>query len=176
MHLKLAMVFAISAGACSAAAPRSASQVAVATGAGEPLVQRVAGCYVLRGGPWEENRQLGIFFPVESIPRRIRLTAERLTGWDALQSDTLPLYAVEAEVTAAESRWVFTYWGGVRKNSDSLRIGAPLSMGGANLRVYPAGDQLVGTITTFTDAIPPDGVAHAEAPIVLDRVVCSASR
>ena len=70
---------------------------------------------------------------------------------------------------------MLTFWRAVRVGGDSIHIGAPLPFAGAQLRLVPASTGLVGRLTTFTDAIPPDGIAEAEVPAALDRVACAPS-
>ena len=137
------------------------------------LAAQVDGCYVLRPGPWEQDAQLNKFLSVAAIPRRLRLTRQRAPGWEGMQSDTLPLHAVETAPGSPETRWIFTSWWAVRVGGDSIHIGTPLAFGGAALRVVAAPRGLVGELTTFTDAIPPDGVASATVPATLDRVPCA---
>ena len=160
--------------ACAALNPRARPIARPTAVIADRLAERVVGCYLLRPGAWEQNALLNEFYPAAFIPRRLRLTSTALRGWDAMQSDTLPLYAVETDTSSSRSRWLFTFWRAVRVGSDSIHIGAPLPFAGAHLRLVPAPAGLVGTLTTFTDAIPPDGIAHAEVPATLDRVACPA--
>jgi hypothetical protein len=132
----------------------------------------VEGCYALRPGPWEHNAILTRTLSASSIPRQLQLTGERLTGWDVLQSDTLPLRAVRIGPGAGVSAGVFTYWQVLRLGSDSIYVGAPLPMVGASLRLAPTLNGLGGTLTAFTDAIPPDGISEVTLPAALDRIAC----
>lgn len=132
----------------------------------------VDGCYTLRPGTWELDAILTRTLSVNWIPRALRLTGDRLPGWDMLQSDTLRLYTVETGPSLATSASIFTYWRALRVGSDSIYIGAPLPMAGASLRLGPAPNGLAGTLTAFTDAIPPDGIASVTVPAALDRIPC----
>ena len=159
--------------ACAARNPRAPRVESTRAVTADGLAHRVVGCYVLRPGIWEQNARLNEFYPAASIPRQLRLTSTRLRGWDALQSDTLPLYAVETNTGSSPGRGLLTFWSAVRVGSDSIHIGAPLPFAGARLRLVPAPTGLIGTLTTFTDAIPSDGIASADVPAALDRVACA---
>ena len=136
------------------------------------LETRIAGCYVLRSGPWERDTALNRFYPVSQIPKQIQLDTARLTGWDRLQNDSLPMLAVRVAPSVPSSHTPFVYWRRMRVHSDSIYVGYPLSLGGADMRLVPEGERLSGTLSTFTDAIPPDGVASSTATIQLDPVAC----
>jgi hypothetical protein len=133
-------------------------------------VEAIEGCYALRPGPWEHNAILARTLSASSIPRRLRLTGERLTGWDPLQSDTLPLRTVLTRPSSGVSASMFTYW--VRLGGDSIYVGEPLPTVGAALRLAPTINGLGGTLTAFTDAVPPDGIADVTLPAALDRIPC----
>ena len=172
--MRLVALVAITGTVIACAAGKS-SDVRTEIGAApttDVLARRVAGCYVLRPGSWEADTQLTKLFSVDAIPRHLELKSSLLTGWDAIQSDTLPMYAVDTDTVPPRSRWLFNFWQLRRVGGDTIHIGAPLPFAGAYLRVVPAPNGLVGTLTTFTDAIPPDGIADAEAPVFLDRVAC----
>lgn len=135
------------------------------------LAQRVAGCYQLRDGPWKTDSRLLRFYDVSRLPTRLRFDTTRLAGMDEHQSDSLPMFVVRTD-----GRWSsFEYWQQLRRTADSIYVGRVVSFGGVHLRVVPRDDRLEGTINTFTDAIPSDGVARAAAPIILDRAVCPAT-
>jgi len=135
------------------------------------LEQRVHGCYLLRSGAWEHDAELNRIQDARHIPRQLRFTVQRLAGWEPLQSDSLPLYAVETEPGPPATR-VFSFWRAARVGGDSIHVGVPLPLAGTVLRLAPVPDGLAGYLTTFTDAIPRDGVASVTAPVVLDRVRC----
>ena len=139
-----------------------------------PFSERVAGCYQLQPGQWRDDPALARFVPPRQIPTRLHLDTSRLEGWEPLQSDSLPLYAVRTDPDPGESGSLFTYWSRTGIGSDTIHIGHPLSMQGASLRLWLRGRDLVGEVSTFTDAIPPDGVAEATAPIVARKVNCAA--
>lgn len=138
-----------------------------------PWPERVAGCYHLAPGAWQSDPVLARFFPPQQIPTYFRLDAARLQGWEPLQSDSLPLYAVQTNSADQERGPVFVYWSRTGFNSDTIHVGYPLPVGGASLRLWPRGRNLMGYVTTFTDAIPPDGVNQATAPIVARKVDCA---
>lgn len=89
-----------------------------------------------------------------------------------LQSDTLPLRSVQTKVGSGASAGMFTYWQRLRRGSDSIYVGAPLPYVGASLRLAPTLSGLGGTLTAFTDAIPPDGIAEIALLVALDRIPC----
>ena len=147
------------------------TRVGAARGSDGPAAP-VEGCYALRSGLWEHNAILARILSASSVPRRLRLTGERLTGWDVLQSDTLTLRTVQTGPDSGVSAATFTYWRGLRPGSDSIYVGAPLPMVGASLRLAPTLNGLRGTLTAFTDAIPADGIADVTLPAALDRIPC----
>ena len=151
---------------CAAGAPPSTDPA---------LETHIAGCYVLRSGAWESDSSLNRFYPVSQIPRRIQLDTARLTGYgyDRLQNDTLPMLAVRVPASTPASHVPFLYWRRMQVHSDSIYVGYPLSLGGADLRLVPAGEGLKGTLSTFTDVVPIEGGSSSStAPIQLDRVAC----
>lgn len=149
------------AGCASRPAPSLASR----------LEQR-AGCYLLEPGPWQSDEQLARFHPPERVPRFLQLDAARLPGWTGLQNDTTPLLTVHAFGESGVRSTEFTYWTRASGTRDEIVIGRPLPLGGARLMLRPEGNDLAGEIMTFTDFIPPDGIAHASAPVRARRVRC----
>ena len=139
-----------------------------------PFSERVAGWYQLQPGQLRDDPALARFVPPRQIPTRLHLDTARLQGWEPLQSDSLPLYAVRTDPDPKEGRSVFTYWSQTGIGSDTIHIGHPLPLGGASLRLWLRGRDLAGEITAFTDAIPPDGVAETTAPVIARKVDCAA--
>lgn len=136
--------------------------------------ERVAGCYRLEPGHWRDDPALARFVPPRQIPTRLHLDTARLQGWEPLQSDSLPLYAVRTDPAPGETGSLFTYWSRMGIGSDTIHVGHPLPLGGASLRLWLRGGDLVGEVTTFTDAIPPDGVNEARTSIIARKVDCAA--
>jgi hypothetical protein len=139
--------------------------------ANPPTVARIAGCYELRSGAWEQDAALDRFYPIAQIPRRIRLDTVRLRGADRL-GHPQPLYTVEVIPPVPEWRSPFVSWGKLRLGSDSIHVSAPMAFGGATMRLLRVAQSLTGELKTFTDAIPEDGIAMATVPIVLDPIEC----
>ena len=131
----------------------------------------VAGCYILQDGPWLRDSLLQRFEPTSAIPRDFQLDTMPIRGWDGLQTAGRPLLAVRA-LRQGTASTLFTYWQRDQAGSDSIRIATPLPSGGASLHVLAVAGGLTGQLTTFTDAIPPDGVIEASAPVFLARVSC----
>lgn len=134
--------------------------------------ERIAGCYALKPGPWQTDSVLAIPFTPLQAPSRFRLETTRLAGWDPLQSDTLPLYAVQTYPEAKQDSRMFTYWQRRRVGSDTIRISYPLPLAGVGLLLTPDGRDLVGRIYTFTDALEEGKPSDAEALIRARRVRC----
>ena len=157
---------------------QSDGRTAVAVGtsvAPDSLVRRVHGCYVLRSGDWERDPRLNAFHETRFIPRHLHLTMTRFAGWESLERDSRLLYVVETEPGPPASR-VFSFWQVVRTGGDSIHVGEPLPFAGAFLRLVPVPTGLAGHLTTFTDAIPSDGIARATVSVALDRVVCGSAQ
>lgn len=142
-------------------------------GATLPLEERIAGCYALQPGPWQTDSVLAIPGTPLQAPTRFRLEATRLVGWDALQSETLPLFTVRPYPEAGQDPRMFTYWQRTRVGSDTIHVSYPLPLGGVGLRLRPEGRNLAGQIYTFTDALEEGKPSSAEAPIRAHRVPCS---
>jgi hypothetical protein len=145
---------------------------ATETRAPPPFEARLPGCYELGSGAWENSAELDRFYPTTQIPRRIRFDTARAVGWDPLQNDSLPLFAVRAVGAMSGPHTPFTYWSRVRVRSDSIHVGVPLPLGGAYLRLATGDDTLVGLLTTSTDALPPVGPSSASLPIKLVPIEC----
>jgi hypothetical protein len=166
----LVLTCAIVGCGCAAGPPALAAD----SPAREPLdLATIAGCYHLRSGLWERDSLLDHFYAADAIPRALRLHAVRVEGWDPLQNDSMPLLAVTTD-PPPQRRYThspFSFW---QIRPDHVHIGTPMPLGGAHLKVLPAPGGLKGRLTTFTDAIPPDGVYSASADAVLDRISCEA--
>ena len=137
--------------------------------------ERVPGCYELANGEWQTDKSLAAFYPLQYLPRRIFFDTTRLKGWDPLQTAEYPMWAIRSRPLPTYGSGPFVFWSRVRNGADTILVGAPLAMGGARMMLWPVIDGFAGTLTTFTDAIPPDGVAHASAPIRLRRSTCGDS-
>ena len=136
------------------------------------LRDQVAGCYEIRTGPWRSDSLLNRPHGVATLPGRLQLHSSLLRGWDELQSDSLPLFAVTSPAQPGYAGTPFVYWQQDSVGSVTFHVGQPIAFGGVALSLQPRGSSLLGTIASFTDAIPPDGVAYVERPIVLDRINC----
>jgi hypothetical protein len=139
------------------------------------LRHRVAGCYQLREGPWRTDTALLRFFDVSWVPARLQLDTARLVSPDSLHPDSLPLFVARTDESASRRWSPFTYWQQLHSSSDTIHVGPRVAFAGVFLRVVPRGERLEGTISTFTDMVPRNGVSTARAPIVLDRGPCPAA-
>lgn len=137
-----------------------------------PFEERIAGCYALQPGPWQTDSVLVIPASPRRAPTRFQLEATRLAGWDPLQSDTLPLYAARTYPEPGQEPRMFTYWQRTRVGSDTIHISYPLPLADVALMLTPEGQDLVGQIYTFTDALEEGKPSSAEAPIRARRVRC----
>lgn len=131
----------------------------------------ISGCYELIEGAWATDSTLNRFYPARRVPRTLRLDTALLPGWPSLQALGEPMMMVRTG-SKEESVPPFVYWRRLAPHSDRIEVSAPLPYGGASLNLRSTRDGLGGHITTFTDAIPPDGVSEARAPISLRRVAC----
>jgi len=136
------------------------------------LRDHVAGCYEIRTGPWRSDSLLNRPHRVATLPSRLQLHSSLLRGWDELQSDYLPLFAATSPKQTGHAGTPFGYWQQDSVGSVTIHVGQPIHFAGVALSLQPQGSSLVGTLVSFTDAIPPDGVAYVKQPIVLDRINC----
>jgi hypothetical protein len=132
---------------------------------------KVAGCYEIRNGDWRSDTLLARFHNVSTLPPGLELRTSLLKDWDQ-DNDSLPFYEVNAPKQPGYAESPFVYWEQLRVGVDSIHVGVPIAFGGASLRLGLRGSALEGTLTTFTDAIPADGIASAQRAVVLDRVRC----
>lgn len=111
--------------------------------------------------------------PAAQAPTRFRLTAERLAGWEPLEAPGRRLYRVAAEPDAAGRRYggMFTYWQR-RPAGDSIHVSYPLPLAGVALDLAPAGPDLAGWVTAFTDAGRPGEPGQVSRPVRARRVPC----
>ncbi len=133
---------------------------------------RIPGCYEFVDGAWKTDKRLARFFSLEHLPRRIQFDTSKLRGWDVLQTAEAPLRSIRSLPISRSTRSPFVFWSRVRSTADTILVGAPLPETGARMTLWPVVGGLAGSITTFTDAIPPDGVAEATAPVRLRRFTC----
>ena len=131
---------------------------------------RIAGCYKFREAAWRTDSLLNRPYRVATLPTGIQLRRSLLKSWGE-QEDTLPVFEV-APLGIATTEFPFLHWQQDSVGSETFRVARSPAFQGAALSLRLEGSALVGTITSFTDAIPRDGVAHVERPIVLDRVSC----
>lgn len=145
----------------------------------QPLLSTIPGCYRLHPGAWETDSLINRFYQTAGLPRLLTLDTARLVGWDALQSDSLPMFTVRTLTAPPRSLYStrpFIFWRQLHVTSDSIFVAEPLPLGGAMMKLAQTRDGLSGVLITSTDAVPPDGVAIATAPISLDRVECPTPR
>jgi hypothetical protein len=134
--------------------------------------ERVPGCYDLRDGAWQTDKQLAVFYAPQYLPRRFQFDTTKLQGWDPLQDATSPMWSLRARPVSASGYSPFTYWKRLRPTADTIYVGAPLPLGGASMILWPVVDGFAGTLTTFTDAIPQHGPSSASVSIRLHRSEC----
>jgi hypothetical protein len=135
------------------------------------FAERIAGCYALDSGAWRSASVAVGDVSTLRTPSRFELSAKLLAGWDGLQSKDNLMFAARSILSAGEVA-EFTYWQRTTPGSGSVLISKPLPMGGVELILRPAGKDLVGTVTAFTDAVPPDGKSEISRPIRARRIDC----
>jgi hypothetical protein len=108
------------------------------------------------------------------VPKEIKLLQSRLVSrnWDFLQSDSMPLLAVESRETGPARYFPFTYWQRRHPKSDSIYVGEVLPMAGVRLDLVPNGPNLQGLLTAFTDSPLSGSADHASFPVTLQRIQC----
>ncbi len=132
----------------------------------------VAGCYMLSEGAWRTDSVANSFFDMKSVPSEIKLLSTKLVGWEELQSDSLPLFAVDTRERGVMRGSPFGFWQRRRVQSDSIYVGQPLPTGGVRLNLTPIGSDLQGTLTAFTDSPLANRPDEASFPITLRRIEC----
>ena len=131
----------------------------------------IPGCNELLEGRWVSSALLNRIFPVRLISRSLLLDTLPLAGFPTLQKPGALMMAVRSR-TGADSLRPFEFWQRPSPGSDRIMVGSPVPLGGASLLLHASVEGLEGDIRTFTDAIPPDGITSASAPIKLTRVSC----
>jgi hypothetical protein len=132
----------------------------------------IAGCYSLRDGPWRTDSAAKSFFSLWNIPTEIKLRSTRLPGWDPVQTDSLPLLAVETREKSLDySSETFHFWQRLHPESDTIYVGTPLAMGGVAMNLVKVGSTLHGKIFSFTDS-PGSSDPLGSFPIILRRIDC----
>lgn len=131
------------------------------------LANRVAGCYELVDGAWQTDSALA---KINAIPRgavRFELTNIPDPNWTRLSADALKTY-FETRAPA-----LFTTWVRTSDTEPSILVSRPLPMAGFALSLTLRGTDLVGSITAFTDFIPPGGKSEAVHAVTARRIRCS---
>jgi hypothetical protein len=143
----------------------------VPTAAAMDLAHRLAGCYRLDDGPWRADsvRVAGEVVTLAHTPLSFELTDRQLHNWEPLQSSDLPMF----EVRASTSPWEM--WQRAAATSDTIFLANPLAFGGSTLVLAPAGRDLVGTATAFTDIEEPGKPSHITRSVSARRVACSSA-
>ena len=136
-----------------------------------PLDAGIAGCYRLSEGAWRTDSLANSFYAMRTVPTEIKLLPSRLTGWDQLQSDSLPLLTIEIRNKNAISSSPFTFWARSRK-SDGVHVGRVLPFAGVAMELLPSGSNLQGVLTAFTDSPMPNSTDHVSFPLTLERIEC----
>ncbi len=145
------------------------------------VADRVAGCYELDSG-WQSDTAMAKFEPVPRGPVRFELTKKRARGWDELSaSERVVFFDVRSDsIDARYGRWLFTTWNRLSDTEPKIHVSSPMPMAGFDLVLRPHNTDLVGTIGTFTDAIPPDpahrpgryGASAAAHAVMARRISC----
>ena len=133
------------------------------------LANRVAGCYELVRDGWQSDSGLARFATIPADPIRFELTKTPAPEWSDLSAyQDVVYYTVRSDsITRLFSSWIRLPGAPPR-----ILVSNPLPMGGFSLRLTPRGTDLVGTISTFTDAIPPDGKTSASHAVTARRIEC----
>ena len=132
----------------------------------------LVGCYELVPGKWQTDSLLSRIYSVRAVPTKFRLDSARIKGWPMLQSDSAPTYVVTAYLEPGHSAGLLTAWSRYSRARDSISVGQPLPMAGVTLVLAPVGQDLVGTMRTFTDQIVPGEAHTATVPIGARRTTC----
>lgn len=138
------------------------------------VATRVAGCYELVEGDWRSDSDMAKIDSIPNDPIRFELTRNP-AGWSTLSEYEHTVYfEVRTDSIAQWGRGLFTTW--IRLSETTIHVSRPLPMAGFALNLTPRGVDLVGTITAFTDAIPPDGKYKASHAVTARRITCPVSR
>lgn len=176
------IMFLVASHLASAPLSAQARRATRPTPAESALAARIAGCYELADNGWRSDPELVKLanvarITIPSSPVRFELTTHPAPGWSTV-GDSADVYFFEV-LTDSIAGWrggLFTSWIRVAGAEPTILISQPLPMAGFYLRVTLRATDLAGTITAFTDAIPPDGKAEASHAVTARRVVCPAHR
>ena len=137
------------------------------------VADRVAGCYELLSGGWQSDSELAKIATLPRDPVRFELTKNRARGWDELSaSEHVVYFEVRMDSIAQWGRGLFTAWKRLSDAESTIIVSRPLPMAGFALSLTLRKTDLVGTITAFTDAVPPDGKFEATRAVTAHRVPC----
>jgi hypothetical protein len=131
-----------------------------------------AGCYQITDGPWRRDTVANALYPLARIATELKFSDTRLQGWDAMQSDSLPLFSIQARDSSPTRPTPFTYWQYLRVGAATIRVGTPLPFAGASMELRQVGETLQGTLKASTDEIYRDRPSEKSFPVTLRRMPC----
>lgn len=137
------------------------------------VANRVAGCYQLVDDGWQADSDLARFTTVPQGPVRFELTKSPDRNFARLSAfEHRTYFTVHVDSIPVWGRELFTTWTRVPGNERTIDVSRPLPMGGLALLLAPRDRDMVGKITSFTDAIPPDGISEISRPVTAARISC----
>jgi hypothetical protein len=138
------------------------------------VAQRVAGCYELADGGWRTDSAIAKIDSVPHEPIRFELMAKPARSWESLSNyDQVTYFEVRTDSIAWWGRDLFETWNMESYAEPIITVSRPMPMAGFALRLTPRGNDLVGTISAFTDAVPPNGQSEASQPVTARRIGCA---
>ena len=131
----------------------------------------IPGCYRVEAGTWNGTLTPDFHPEPADLPLEIWLdTATYVEPFDASLSQGR--FIVRARTTTIEQLHAFGAWG--YRPDGSVSIAPPLfAPSGFTMSVAPIGENLLGSVIAFTDAVSAGIQTEVDAPVLLRRVVCS---
>jgi hypothetical protein len=140
-------------------------------GCGTPspsVVARGSHCYVLTVGPWSAVPDHGL-----SVPRVIQLAPSRDHPWRKWLRNDTGYHVARAWQADGSPSMAFDLWRHTR--GDSVRVGPFLRPAGYTLTLAEGDPPLSGTMTFFTDGVPPAPPPPPQAAVVARPTPCPSS-
>jgi hypothetical protein len=149
------------------------SQAPAAQLSDSAVANRVAGCYELVNDGWQADSNLARFTTLPQAPVRFEVTKTPAKNYARLSVyEHRTYFTILTDSIPDWGRGLFTTWIRLSDTATTIDVSRPLPMAGLELRLAPRNRDLVGTIVSFTDAIPPDGTSETSRPVTARRIPC----
>jgi len=136
--------------------------------------EQVAGCYRLELWPDESGGQVERRRAAWGSAPILKLDSIKLTAWPSLVQQYGTVFVAFSITESGQVRdHPFNYWRFM--DGDSLYVGHPGALAGVSMKVRIEGQDLSGSITSFTDVRMEGRPSTATTPLRARRVECPPS-